>query len=188
MLSGSSSSLIIRVTRRDGDIAVATPNDSNIRLPWQPRSGAANSDIGSTADKTAVDASENELELVDIVALGARDRGEVDVEPGVAREVWLSGLDDGRCNVEGKVGVDLAVQRSGLVPCSRITARAGECDCRDLYGLCSVDSCADGAGEGDLDSDVATDVGSCESELRSGSVPELGCGGRDASLDGSDGE
>lgn len=186
LLSGGSSGLVVRITGRDGDVTVVTSDDSNICLPWQPRSGSTNGDIGSTANNPSVDASEDELELVDVVALGARYSGEVDVEPGVVRKVWLSRFDDGGCDIESEVSIDVAIQRSGLVPSSWVTARARERDCGDLCGLCSVNGCADGSGEGDLNGDVATNVGSCEGEFWSSSVPQFGRSSRYTSLDGSD--
>ena len=79
------------------------------------------------------------------------------------------------------------MQRSGPVPCSWVTSLAGERDGGDLCGLCRVDCCSDGSGERDLDTNVAADVGACESKFRSGAVPKSGCSCRDSRLDSGDG-
>ena len=135
-----------------------------------------------------MNASEDELELVDVVALGARHGREVDVEEGVIRQVRLSGRDDGVGHVQGEVGVDLAVQRSRLVPCGWVAGDARESEGRDLRLLGGVNGGSNGSGERKLDVEVAADVGACDGKFGSRTVPELGRGHCDTRLDGRDRE
>lgn len=132
--------------------------------------------------------SENELELVDVVALGARYSREVDVEEGVIRQVRLPGRDDGVGDVQSEIGVDLAVQRGRLVPCSWAARDARESKSGDLRLLGGVNGGSNGSGERKLDIQIATDVGACDGKLGGRAIPELGCGHRDTRLDGRDRE
>jgi hypothetical protein len=140
------------------------------------------------AEDTDVDAREDVLELVRVVALCRRNSGEVDVQESVSREVGRTRVDDGRRDVERQVGVHLAVQRRGNIPRSGVARLAREGNRRDLGRLRRVGGRADGAAEGNLNAHVRSDVGTSERELGLSTVPELGSRDIDALLDGGDWE
>jgi len=180
------SRLVVCITRADGNVAVASSDQDNIRLPRQARATAP---FGiASAQKTSVDASKDVLELARVAALGFGYSGKVDVQEGVCREVWLSRVDDSRGNIQSQVSIDLAVERSRRVPCSRISCYAREGDGWDLSRLCRECSGADCAGEGNLNGNIATDVRSGQSEFRLCAVPELGGSDIDSLLDRGDRE
>jgi hypothetical protein len=114
-----------------------------------------------------VNASKNELELADFVALGARYSREVDVEEGVRRQVGLSGGDDSVGDVQSEIGVDLAVQRGRLVPCSWAARDTRESKSGDLRLLGGVNGGSNGSGERKLDVQIAADVGTCDASTTS---------------------
>ena len=90
--------LVVGITRADSNVAVASSNQDNVRLPRKARATAPVR-VAST-QKTSVDASEDVLELTGIAAFGLGDRGEVDIQVGVRWEVWLSAVDDGGSDVQ----------------------------------------------------------------------------------------
>lgn len=180
------SRLVVCIARANGNVAIASSDQDDIRLPRQARATAP---FGITsAQETGVDASKDVLELAGVAALGLGYSGEVDVQEGVCWEVWLSRVDDSRGNVQSQVSIDLAVERSRCVPCSRISCHAREGDGRDLSRLCRECSGADCAGEGNLNSNIAADVRSGQSEFRLCAVPELGGSDIDSLLDRGDRE
>jgi hypothetical protein len=75
------SRLVICVSRADGYIAAASPQQDDICLPWQTRAAAP---VRITAaQETCVDAGEDVLELAWVAAPVVLDLGEVDVEESV---------------------------------------------------------------------------------------------------------
>ena len=180
------SRLVIRITRANGNIAVAALEQDDIRLPWQTRAAAPVCILGT--EETNVDASKDVLELAGVTAFRLRYRGEVDVEPGVRREIWRSTVDDSCSDVESKISVDLAVERSRLIESSRVSSPTGESDSWDLSRLCCISSCADCSREGRLDGDVGSNVWSSECEFRLCAVPQRGSSDINSLLDGSDRE
>lgn len=75
------SRLVIRIARADGNIAVLSPEQNNIRLPWQTRAATPICVLGT--ENTSVDACENVLELAGVAAPAILNLGEVDVKEGV---------------------------------------------------------------------------------------------------------
>jgi hypothetical protein len=175
--------LIVCISRADGNIAVLSSEQDDIRLPRQTRA-AAPVRVLATED-TSIDARENVLELAGVAAPAVLNLGEVDIEEGIVGQVGLSTVNDGCGDVQCEVSVDFAVQRSGCVPCGWVASLAGKRNSRDLLSLRGVGSGSNGSGEGRLNCDVATDVGSGKGKLGFGSVPELGCNLIDTVLDGS---
>lgn len=178
--------LVVCITRADSNVAVASSNQDDVCLPRKARATAPVR-VAST-QKTSVDASKDVLELTGIAALGLGDRGEVDVQVGVRWEVWLSAVDDGGSDVQSQISVDLAVERCRSIPCGRISRLAREGDSWNLGRLCRICSCADGTGEGHLNSNIASDIRSGQSEFGLCAVPELRRGDIDTLLDRSNRE
>jgi hypothetical protein len=180
------SRLVVRISRADGDIAAATPQHDNVRLPWQARATAPVR-VAST-QKPRVDTSEDVLELAGVTALGLGDSGEVDVEERVHGKVRLATVDDGSGDIQGEISVDLAVERSRSVPGSWVSSLTREGNGWDLGRLRCIGSGADGSTEGHLDGYIASNVGSGKCELRLCTIPEFGRSDSDALLDRGDWE
>ena len=155
------SRLVVCVTRANGNIAVTTLEQDDIRLPWQTRATAPVCILGT--EETNIDASKNVFELAGIAAFGLGCSGEIDVEPGVRGEVRRSTVDNGRGDVESKIGVDLAVERRRLIKSSGVSSDTGEGNGWDLGRLCCKSSRANSSREGCLDGDIASHVRSSES-------------------------
>jgi hypothetical protein len=180
------SRLVVRISWANGNIAAATPQHDDVRLPWQARATAPVR-VANT-QKPRVDTGEDVPELVGVTALGLGDSGEVDVEERVRGKVRLATVDDGSGDVQGEISVDLAVERGRGVPGSWVSSLARECNSWDLGRFRCIDSGANGSTEGHLDGHVASDVGSGKRELRLCAIPELGRGDSDALLDRRDRE
>jgi hypothetical protein len=140
------SRLVVCISGANGYIAAASPQQDNIRLPWQT-CAAAPVRI-SAAQETRVDAGEDVLELAWVAAPVVLDLGEVDVEESVVGQVGRSTVDDSRGDVQCKIGIDLAVERRRSVPCSWVACLARESDGWDLGCLCGICCSANGTGEG----------------------------------------
>lgn len=178
--------LVVGITGADGNKALAATDVENISLPWEPGGSAV---LGiPLAEQTSVDAGHDELEIAELVATAVRNGGEVDVQVGVGGQVRLSGVDDGGGDVHGKIGIDASAEGSGGVPSSAVTGNTRKGDGRDAGLLDGPDGSTDSAGEGNLDGDIAADVGSGKGKLRLSAVPELGSDLLDAILHAGNGE
>lgn len=83
-----------------------------------------------------------------------RDLWEVNVQEDAGREIWRSGFDERRGEVEGEIRVHLTVQWSRLVPGRGIPAPSAERNGGDAGGDDGVRGGSHGSGEGNLDADV----------------------------------
>ncbi|KAI6751898.1 hypothetical protein HG531_006594 [Fusarium graminearum] len=138
--------------------------------------------------QATVDAGQHPLELGCISAFALNLR-EVDVEVNILGQVRLSGvgnlLDERGC----KLGVDKATLGNGFGVEGSVAARSsreGNGGNTDFVG--GIASSANSAGEGNLEPDVAADIGAGNGKLRGSAIPQAGAKGVDTVLHRSDRE
>lgn len=178
------SCLVVRISWADSHVTVSAPQQDHIRFPWQ---ACATTPIRvSCGEKTGVDACQDVLELGGVAAPVVFNLGKVDIEESVIWQIWFATVNNGRSDIERKIGIHLAVEGCRCVPSGWITSLARERDSWNFRRLCCVCSSAYSSRKGELHGYVTANIWASQRKFGFGTIPKFRSNNINAVFDGSD--